>query len=311
MPSSHRNNPLQGLLKDDSARGIAAITGAAVLYSFFGVLIRVQASSFSNSGQVLVRTAFALIVMLLVIGVKRNWRLPKSERWLVAVFGVIGTLYPLAITISTNHIKASNAIVLLYAGGILSSLVLGWGIFRERLTPLKVASSLLALAGLFVFAYPFSFAGTALFGIVMGLGSGVFDAICNTIRKYLRHTPREVLMASSFLITVALLAVSPQPVMTHTLTLPAAVTAIVHGFCIIATGTLLIYGFRHTEVHIGTIILASEIFISLVVNYFLLQESPTAQELLGALIIFSASVLIAANDIRTRRKEPLIIGDLE
>jgi len=94
--------------KTNSLKGIAAIAGAAVLYSFFGVLIRIQAQSFSNPGQVLARTAFALVVMLVIIAVKRNWRLPKSERLLIAVFGVVGTLYPLAITISTNHIPLIN-----------------------------------------------------------------------------------------------------------------------------------------------------------------------------------------------------------
>ena len=294
---------------------MAAIAGAAVLYSFFGVLIRAQAQSFSNSGQVLARTAFALLIMLVVIAIKRNWRLPKSERLLIAAFGVVGTLYPLAITVSTNHIKASNTIIMLYAGGILSSLILGSVVFGEKMTRLKVASSLTALAGLLIFAYPFSFAGSALFGVLMGLASGFFDAICNSIRKYLRHTPRETLLATSFLITSTLLisklAPHPQSAMTNALTLPVSAAVMVHGLLIIATGYLLIYGFKRVDVHVGTIVLASENFMSLVVNYFLLQESPTMREFTGALIIFSASILIALGGIRSHRKDPQIIGNLE
>jgi len=203
---------------------------------------------------------------------------------------------------------------MLYAGGILSSLVLGSVVFREKVTPLKVASSLTALTGLLIFAYPFSLAGSALFGVVMGLVSGLFDAICNSIRKYLRHTPREMVLATSFLITITLLsttlAASPQVAVTSALTLPVSAAVLVHGLLIIATGYLLIYGLKRTDVHIGTIVLASEIFISLVVNYFLLQESPTMQEFIGALVIFSASILIALGSIRSHRKDPQIIGDL-
>lgn len=303
-------------MKDSNIKGFLALFAAAVLYSFYGVFIRVQAHSFSNYGQLLTRGSLALLMVLVIIAVKKNWRFPKQERRLLVLFGVVNTLYPLAMVVSTRHIKASNAVMMLYVGGIASAFLIGSLLFKEAVTKTKIASLAMALTGLGIFAYPFKLAGSTLLGVLAGLGAGVCDAVGNSLRKYITETPREILLATAVSVSVvmmsAALLLTAQPIVTHTIALPTYVVIVLHALGIVFTGYLLVYGFKNIDVNIGTVILASELFVSMVVNRICLHESPSTNELIGAVVIFGASILVAfSSTIRHRKKEPILIGDLE
>lgn len=284
--------------RKDQIKGFLALIGAATILSFYGLTIRLQSESFTSYGQLFFRTAIALILILIIIAVKRNWKVPRSERkWLIA-FGVGNTIYPFLFTISVLNINAANSVMMLYVGGILAAFLIGSVFLREKITKLKLIGALLAFIGLAVFAFPFDIRGAALVGIGAGLTAGVFDAISNALRKYITETPREVMLAISFGTLVVIVGsvislTSVQAVESSPVQVPSYIAMIVHSVCIIAGGYLLIYGFRHFDVNAGTIVLSSEIFISLAVNYFVLSESPSVNEVIGALIIFSASGAIA------------------
>jgi drug/metabolite transporter (DMT)-like permease len=279
------------------SKGVIALLLAATLYSFYGVFIRQMAHDFSNAAQVGARAGVALIIVLTIIGLKRNWSMPASERWLLLAFGVVNTLYPLMITISTGRIKASNTVLMLYGGGIVTAFLVGTVFLKEKVDFKKLFGICLALIGLAVFAYPYNLGAVALGGIVAGLFAGFFDAAGNSLRKYIKKTPREVLLATSFLTTVIIMGTfasqSSEAALRPPFEIPTIVAVIVHAICLVAVGYLLIYAFKHIDVNIGTVILASEIFIALTVNYFLLHESPSLQELVGAIIIFCAATVAA------------------
>ncbi len=301
--------------RKDYIKGFLALIASATIFSFYGLTIRVQAEGFSSYAQLLFRTSLALLIVLVIATLKKSWKFPKSERkWLIA-FGVGNTIYPLMIIIATLNIKASSAIMMLYVGGIVTAFIIGSLFLKEKITKYKMISAFLALIGLAVFAYPFNIRGAALIGVVAGLLAGVLDASSNSLRKYIVKTPREILMITSFTTAVVLMslavAINSGPAIIAPVTVPVYVAMLVHAVCIVAVGYLLIYGFQHFDVNAGTIVLSSEIFISLIVNYFLLNESPTVNEFIGALIIFSASVAIAMNGVVKKNQRKILIGDLE
>lgn len=71
--------------------------------------------------------------------------------------------------------------------------------------------------------------------------------------------------------------------------------SIIFGLLIYAIGYLLLYGFKYIDVNVGAIILSSELFFTVIFNYFFLMEIPTALELTGGIIIFIAANVAEIN----------------
>lgn len=284
--------------KKDYIKGFLALIGAATILSFYGLTIRLQSESFTSYGQLFFRTALALGIILVIISIKKSWHVPKSERkWLIA-FGVGNTIYPFLFTISVLNINAANSVMMLYVGGIVAAFLIGTVFLKEKISKMKLLGAILAFAGLAVFAFPFDIKGAALVGVGAGLIAGAFDATSNALRKYITETPREVMLAISFGTLVVIVGsvislTSVNAVQSFPIQIPSYIAMAIHSVCMITGGYLLIYGFRHFDVNAGTIVLSSEIFISLLVNYLVLSETPSRNEIVGALMIFSASGAIA------------------
>ena len=77
-------------------------------------------------------------------------------------------------------------------------------------------------------------------------------------------------------------------------TLPIVV-GIIFGLLQIGLGNLLLYGFQHFDVNVGTIILACELAFAAILGWIFLSESPSSSELLGGVFIFMASIFSAVN----------------
>lgn len=56
---------------------------------------------------------------------------------------------------------------------------------------------------------------------------------------------------------------------------------------------LLLFGFQHFDVNIGTVILSLELFFAAILGYIIFGEALTTAELLGGLAIFAASIVSA------------------
>ena len=130
-------------------KGASALLGAALIYASFGLLIREMAKVFGNNAQVAFRFFVAFAVLSLVIFLKKKTiKLPADaiKKAVMLGFAFCGIL--LLFTISVNNTKIANSVFLLYSGSIISSLLIGTFVLKEKLTSIKIIAIILSLVGL-------------------------------------------------------------------------------------------------------------------------------------------------------------------
>jgi drug/metabolite transporter (DMT)-like permease len=280
------------MLKTEKFKGALALLAGAFLYATFALLIRELSKLFGDSAQVAARFLLAaLIITVINLVAHKIVKLPRKELIKNAALGVAFTFVVLFFTISANETKVINTVVTCYAGSILASLVIGTTMLKEKLTINKLLAIAFALTGLFMYAD----AILALsIGIITGLASGLFDGVSNALRKTLKTSDRNVVLMYQFgigsIFGLILLLFSGGDIIREVSLVPVLAT-ILFAVLLLCLGNLLLYGFQHFDVNVGTIILALELVFVLALGYLFLQESPSGKELAGGALIFAASVI--------------------
>ncbi len=285
-----------------NTKGAAALLGAAFTYACFGLLIREMALMFGNNAQVAFRfvLAFAFLALFALL-IKRPIRLSGKTLAKVALLGIAFCGVVILFTISVNLTKLGNSVFLLYAGSIVTSLLIGTLAFKEKLTTIKIIAIILSLVGLAMYS---SALLTLSLGVVTAVLSGVLDGVSNSIRKTLSGIDRNSILLYQYafgsVFALLVLAIAPQDSI-RTISLMPVLAGLVFAALLIGLGNLLLYGFQHFDVNVGTVILATELFFASLLGWIFFHEIPTSNEVIGGTLIFMASILSAV-DVRAFMK---------
>lgn len=279
-------------------KGFIALISSAALLGTFGVLIRQLGVYLDTGSQVAVRTFAAMIAALVVvIFLKTSLRIPRDKIPVLGLFSLVFPLSLLAFTASVAQTKASNTLFMLYVGSLAIGFISGSLWFKEKITPTKVVSMVLVVIGLIVFLSPLSIESING-GVLLGILAGVLEGTTHAIRKYLQGLKRETLLVYQYGISAILafiFAVSRGEQLKQAIDLKLVLIAALFGVALTGMGYLLLYGFKHFDVNVGSVVLASELLFALVINAIFLKEIPTTTELIGGLIIFAAAVSTSIN----------------
>lgn len=275
-----------------NTKGAAALMGAALIYAVFGILIREMATMFSDVAQV----AFRFVVVFLLLAgwwilVKRHVKIPQAAKYKAMVLGVLFFGTVLLYTIAVTKTTLANSVFMLYAGDIITALIIGTVVLKEKLTPIKCIAILLVLSGLAMYS-------SAIFslsvGVIAAVCSGACDGIANGIRKSLMGQDRNTVLLYQFgvcsLLAVILLLIFPSHAITHHSLWPV-LAGLIFALLQILLGNLLLYGFQHFDVNVGTVILTTELVFIVLIGWLFYNEIPTTNELLGGLLILLASIV--------------------
>jgi drug/metabolite transporter (DMT)-like permease len=276
--------------------GAMALLGGAVIYGTFGVLVRELAKMMGDAMQTLARFALAAAIITVInLLIRRRYRIPRPALLRAALLGVLFSAEIVLFTISANNTKIANAVVLLYAGSILSSFIIGTLAFREKITTQKMVAIGLALIGLSMYSGGFL---AASLGILAGFGSGLIDGLSNATRKTLKSVDRNLVIMYQFLagsiFALIVVTLAGDFTIVNAGWLPIIAT-VIFAVAQIVLNNLLLFGFQHFDVNIGTVILATELFFATIMGYLFFRESPTIAELIGGIVIFMASIVASVN----------------
>lgn len=143
-------------------------------------------------------------------------------------------------------------------------------------------------------------------GVIAAILSGILDGVSNSLRKTLGGIDRNTVLLYQYgvgaICALAVLAIAPQDAIRIVSAWPIVV-GVVFSALLIVIGNLLLYGFQHFDVNIGTVILATELFFASLIGWLFFKEVPAPNEVIGGIIIFAASILSAV-DIRALIKRP-------
>ncbi len=278
----------------DRMQGGLALFGASAIYASFGPLIRVLAEMFGTYAQVAARMGLAF-VFLLAIGVffKRIKALTKSQILLAVLLGLVSTGIVVFFTISIIEIKIATAVFLLYAASMASSLIFGTVFLKESLGFQKIIALVLAFVGLFMFG---DMIAALSFGVLAGLAAGVFEGVANVIRKKLKGVDRTTVLLYQLFVSAlcpGLLIVLTGEQAIREIGMGPIIVLIVFAILQLFLNHMLLFGFQHFDVNIGTVILALELFFAALLGFFIFGEILTTSEILGGLAIFAASIVSA------------------
>jgi drug/metabolite transporter (DMT)-like permease len=187
---------------------------------------------------------------------------------------------------------------MLYVGSLIATYLWGKFIFGEKFSTKKMVSLGLLLVGLLIFVYPLN-ASTLSGGVLFGISAGLLEGSAHAFRKKLKNLKREILVLfqslSGLLVGSLIFSLSGDNFTKGSITLVSVLVIILFGFLLVAIGYLLAYGFSHFDVNVGSVVLATELFFALIINFIFLKESPTTRELIGGVIIFIGSISTSIN----------------
>lgn len=279
----------------NTKNGFFALLGGAVTFSFFGIFIRTLNTMFGSYTQVVLRGLVAMsVAFFLVILKKANFKIPKDKLLPVAMFAISFPLAIIFFTLSVISTKAANSVFTLYIGSLLISFFAGTFFFKEKVNLQKILGMIFVVLGLLSLIFPFDIKLLSG-GVIWGLLAGIMEGTTNVLRKYLSKLDRNVILTYQYgtaVILASLMAVFSGQVMLKIFSWQAAVTLVIFGSCLALVGNLLNYGFANFDMNIGTIILSTELFFTLVVNYLFLGEIPLMNELIGGIFIFLAANIV-------------------
>ena len=285
-------------------RGFLSLLASAALYGTFGVLIRILSSDLSSFQQIIFRNLIGFILVSLVLTI---YKIPFNFKGVSRIKLFVYTVsFPLGVVLFTFSVlsgKITVSVFSLYVGSILTSLLIGRLFFGERLSWAKVASLILVFLGLGLFSWPISLNNLSV-SFLFGLVSGAFDATANACRKSLSgKTDRFVLTSLQMLggVVVASLILLSRG---NSSLLPAQISAVswgvglAFGLILILVNYLLLFGFEHFDLNLGTVVLSSELFVATFFGFIFFAEKPTLLEFSGEVFILLAVAVANLGDRR-------------
>lgn len=281
----------------EKQKGFLALLGAAMIYSSFGLLIRLLDPMYGNYSQVAARffVAFLFVSGILYFSKDKEKISIKQKRYAV-MLGISAGLLVIFFTLAVMNAKIADSIFVFYAGSIVSSFIFGTFLYKEKVDFKKVLMIIVAGIGLSIYV---NFSIVVGFGIMMALISGFFDGATNTIRKKIKGVNRYEVMRiqfffMSFTAAVAMVYFSTEQIIKEISIVPILVT-LLFAIASIKLNKLLLYGFAHYDVNVGTVVLASEVFFTSAVGYIFFTEVLNAHEWIGGILIFCASIIGGVN----------------
>lgn len=288
-------------------RIVAAGVLVVVLWASAFPAIRVAAPGLGPFGLALVRTAVACVA-LLAAAPFAGVRMPaRRDLPLIAACGVIGmAAYQVLLTAGELTVPAGTA-SLIVAAAPLVSVAIAAGAFGERLTPLKVVGSGVALGGVAIVSAARS--GLSLSGAVwLVLAAMVVQGVYHPLTKPLlrRYSGLEVATYAMVAGLIPLLAALPWSLPALATAGPAAWWGAVYLGLLPSAAGFVLWGYAVARLPMATatslLYLVSPVAVAIAAVW--LGELPQPAELVGGLVVIAGVAVIGFSPARLRTPYP-------
>ncbi len=171
-----------------STLSLILIFTAGILWSMTGIFVRrLTAAGLDSMQVVFLRMFFASIILFFVLLFKQPslLKVKPKESWSLFGSGICGyAFFNFCYFAAIDQMPLSTAAVLLYIAPSLV-MVISYFLFKESITPRKLAALCLAFGGCMCSAGIFSGASSVrISGVMIGLGSGLGYALITIFGRY-------------------------------------------------------------------------------------------------------------------------------
>lgn len=277
-------------------KGIIHILVAAFLYSFFGIFTKIIGFNISIFYAALVRVLLAILIMTPFLLVKGNWVRVIRHDWVwISVRAFSGSM----IAFVANYYAFYNLTIgttyfIFYAGSTVGGFILGSFLFSEQLTQKKIIALVLSVFGLFTI-----YAGNIQLGnpiyMTLALTGGVATAVWNTFSKKISGAYSAVQLNFLDMAFSGVFFLIGSLVFQESWVIPTLSKVwIANGLfalMFLLTGQLIVWGFKHLEAQIASLVLLAEILFGIIFGYLFFGETLTVGTVLGGSMIIAAIVI--------------------
>jgi drug/metabolite transporter (DMT)-like permease len=275
--------------------GAGSLLTSTFIYGFFGVLAKLIGFDIPLFYTSAIRNVPALIILGSMLLIKRDWKkIEKKDFVWIFLRTLLGGASFIATYIAVFYLPIGLELFIYFAGGTIGGYIIGIYFFNERITYAKIISLFVALFGLIVI-YWSNFTSVEISFVVLSFVSGLGSAVWNGFSKKVSHkysiTQLNFVDTVIFVIFMAIVSLIIQEnwIVPQFSTLWLYI--LMFGLMFIPTGQLMIYGYKHLNVHLATLIMLTEILFGAILGLIFFREMLSLSTLLGGGLIILAIVL--------------------
>ncbi len=276
----------------NQTKGYLSITGVAIIFGVFAILINYTSEMFGGYFQVFVRNFLALLVFVPFAFHRKLIKVKdvKTLR-LLLLYSLIAALSFIFVSFAYLYGPVKTILVGRYVSALIFSLLISVFILKESVQTIQLWALGITAVGLVVFGFPF--VGFLTLGLLFAILNSLTFNISNIIIKKVEANASTIMsfeFAAVSIITMLAIVIFKQPLLTGFSWL-GIWSILLFTAGIIAVTFLIIQGFRAINFNVANIIMTSEIFFALVLSYIFLRQTVTGQEMVGISLIFVGAVL--------------------
>ena len=264
------------------------------MFSSYGVWSRLI-GSMDNFYQGWTRAVIILIILIpFALVRKKIIKIEKEDiKWLI-VFLVFTSMTQAPLFYAFNHMDIGSTSLLFFVSMYLTMNFIGLFFLKEKLTGIKIISSLMAITGMYLI-FPFSVSSltllAALMAIISGITSGGEVAFSKKLSSkysslYLIILSWVIILITNFIISISIgeNQIMPSFSITWLWQICYSIAAML-GFW------LVIAGVKHIDAGLGALIGLMEIIFAIIFGIIIFNESLTFTVTIGGILIILAVAL--------------------
>jgi drug/metabolite transporter (DMT)-like permease len=274
-------------------KGTIELVVAAFCYSLLGPFFRIINEGFGPFAQNFVRGIFVVVLCFFITYLKGDLKKIANKDYkyflitAVSTFGTITTYF-----IASNHLALGTAIFLFYSAVVVVNYLLGYLLFKEKITNIKVISLVLAILGLY---FVLDIEQFSLVYSLLAVISGVFFALYNSFGKKLRNDYSSAFINMVdyiflFLSTGILTVLLKDRISFDVVSQPWIMNFLL-AFIVVIAIIFVIDGFRHIEAQKGSLILLLEVMFVVLIGVLFYDEQLDWQIIIGGIFVIISMIL--------------------
>lgn len=293
---------------NDEVKGLSFIVLAALSHGLYGIFSRIIGIEFGQIFQIVARSSILLLFFTVFTVYQKNWKKINKQDYKWFVLMIVPGLVALASMFTAfNYLSLGTVLFTYYAVSTLGSYLLGFFLFKEKFTKVKIISLLLSLIGLYIVFFDSFRLDNVLYlflACVAGLGASAWNVISKKISD--KYSVNQILVMDSLLMVVAGLPIAL--ILKENVSLPNFSLSWlgILGYSIAAIGSSIytIKGFKYLQAQIGSLIMLLEPIFGAFIGWIVYREILSRNFISGAIIILIGIALPNLQNFNKRSGQP-------
>ena len=281
----------------------AGIIFTTLLYSCYGIWSRLIGNTIPLFYQNATRAFLASIIIAIVVTIRREWAtISKKDLAWISIRSLVNVIATAIFIHTVLYLPLGTFYFLFYAGSITGGYIFGRIFLGDKITIIKIISLIIAGIGLaLIFSVPSVHIQIKylLYAMISGIGVALFNILSAKISS--KNTPLFITFLDNAISLPLYMCFSF--IASEKWVMPALNIAwganLVFAFTMLGTGSLIVYGFRHLDSHIGSLLMLTEILFATFFGYVLYKELLQPMTILGGICIIIALSLVHIKKLNT------------